>query len=167
MTTTKPLFAGVGVPALIGTLVVAAILSGVLGAMAFSAIMLALDWPTTGENLSELVMVMLASGAFIGLFAVPFILLPLIVAGVPMAVAFNRHGLSYRWRYLLSGLASVALGALMGAGMWQGDPYGFAIGGGFALLSAWLWLSLLFWVESRRLRQLSSSPSITIATAKV
>lgn len=156
MTDARPPFAGVGVPALIGTLLLAAILSGVLGAVAFSGIIMLIEQSTAGETVAETLKVMLASGLFIGLFAVPFILVPLIFAGIPMAVAFARFNLSYPMRYLVSGLAASALGALMGSAMWQGDPYGYVIGGGFALLSAWLWLSLLFWVERRRQRRQST-----------
>jgi MFS family permease len=149
----RPPFAGVGVPALIGTLVLASILAALIGSLLFFSIGLAVDNPPQGQGLTDSFGAILITSALISLFAAPVILAALSIFGVPMAVAFARNGLAPALRYLISGIVSVLLGAALGYAMWQGDPYGFLIGGGFALLSAWLWLSMLLWVERRRLRK--------------
>lgn len=152
MTDPKPPFAGVGVLPLIGTLLLASILAALVGSLLFFSIGLAVDNPPEGQGLTDTIGAIIFTSALISLFAAPVILVALSIFGVPMAVVFARNALAPALRYLISGLVSVILGAALGFAMWQGDPYGFLIGGGFALLSAWLWLSILLWAERRRSR---------------
>lgn len=156
MTEPKSPFAGVGVPALIGSMLLASIFAALIGSMLFFAIGLSVDNPPPGQGLVDSFGMILFTSALISLFAAPIILLALIIAGIPMAAAFSRNAVAPSIRYLISGFVSVLLGAALGYVMWQGDPYGYLIGGGFALISAWLWLSLLLWIEHRKLRQQSA-----------
>lgn len=149
----RPPFAGVGVLPLIGSLLLASILAALIGTVGFFGIGLAIDNPPPGQGLTDNIGPIIFTSVLISLFAAPVILAALTIFGVPMAVAFARNALAPALRYLISGLVSVLLGAALGYAMWQGDPYGFIIGGGFALLSAWLWLSMLLWVERRRVRK--------------
>ena len=158
MTGEEPLAAGVGVPALFGTLVLATIISTLIGStMIWLLMTVIMPDPEKSSEIAVFRFVDFLTGAWtISMVAAPIIFVVMTLVGIPMALGFANHGVRPLIRYLISGLSSALLGAAISFAIVSGNTAAVTVGIIVALISAWTWLSMLLWVERRHLRQQSA-----------